>query len=85
MTRDEFAMHVGFLKPMTTTVDSGAHFADLRNLLEKVSGNELTVSIENNKWLLTKMLELEGNWNDDAKQMHTLLHNQLSHNIKLTT
>lgn len=73
---------VGFLKPATTTVESGNHFRRIKSLINELAEEEFSVSIYCNKWILTKMLELECCWNDDAKQIHTLLHNQLTKNLK---
>jgi hypothetical protein len=77
---------VGFLKPATTTVDCGNHFREIKNLINNdLAEEELKVCIHCNKWILTKMLELEGRWNGDSKQMYTLLHNQLTLNVKSNT
>ncbi|NRB25820.1 hypothetical protein [Shewanella sp.] len=77
---------IGFLKPATTTVECGNHFRKIKNLIiNDLAEEELKVSIHCNKWILTKMLELEGHWDDDARQMHTLLHNQLTLNVKSNT
>ncbi|AEH16265.1 hypothetical protein [Shewanella baltica] len=87
-------MKIGFLKPATTTVECGNHFRKIKNLIindlaeeeeEEEEEEELKVSIHCNKWILTKMLEFEGHWDDDARQMHTLLHNQLILNAKSST
>ena len=79
---ENIIMQVGLLSPFTTTVDSGNHFRHIEPLIECFADEEFSVSIYCNKWLLTKMLELKEQWNDDAKQVHALLHKQLSENIK---
>ena len=80
---DNLNAKIGLLKLGTTTVECGNHFRKIKNLINKeFAEEELSASIYCNKWLLIKMLELESCWNDDAKQIHRLLHKQLTQNIK---
>lgn len=81
MTKEEFILHVGFLKVSTTTVDCGNHFDDLRILIKRLSEEKLEFDIRDNKSFFIKMLKLEHNWDAAAKKQHKLLHEQLVENI----
>lgn len=82
MNKSVFIAKIGFLKPDTTTVEGGNHFRNIRCLIDELTDEKFSVSIDCNKWILTKMLELECCWDGDAKETHRLLHNQLTKNLK---
>ena len=83
MNRSILAMKVGGLELGTSTVENGVHFRKIRNLIDDLIEDEFIVSINSSKWILTQMLELENrSWDDDAKEIYLLLHNQLIKNIK---